>query len=330
MGSERKFWIVIVSLLTIVIIALARDPRSISGAGLSPTPDRSTTDQSVSGNPQSPSTALGSGFTYQGQLTQNGSPVTDQCDIAFRLYNAASGPAQIGNAITQTVVVTNGLFTTGLDFGVNAFDGNARWLDMQVSCPAGSGIFAPLAARQPLTAEPYAVYAIKSGTATTATYATSAGSAATANSVITVTRVLTPTMRKYYLTSSQKTGGQALTACAAGYHMASLWEIYSPSSLLYDTSLGAAYSDSGSGPPQDYGWIRTGAAFPGFNDHDAGQASCNVWTSSSTGVTGTLVGLMQFWDPVSPSVYHNYINPWQSTEQPCNYTYRVWCVQNLP
>jgi hypothetical protein len=66
-------------------------------------------------------------------------------------------------------------------------------------------------------------------------------------------------LRKYYLTQTTHTGGQSLSACAEGYHMASLWEILDPSNLSYDTSLGFTLADSGSGPPaSSLGWIRTG------------------------------------------------------------------------
>jgi hypothetical protein len=67
--------------------------------------------------------------------------------------------------------------------------------------------------------------------------------------------------RKFYLTQTLDNGSQALSACAAGYHMASLWEIFDPSNLKYDTTLGVTQADSGSGPPSKEttasGWIRT-------------------------------------------------------------------------
>ena len=102
---------------------------------------------------------IGTGFTYQGQLKQNGAPVTAPCDMAFRLYGSDMGGPSIGSAITRTVPVTGGLFTAQLDFGVGAFDGDARYLDIQVRCPAGAGggSFTPLTPRQPLTAAPYAL-----------------------------------------------------------------------------------------------------------------------------------------------------------------------------
>jgi len=107
--------------------------------------------------PQSPSAvALGSAFTYQGQLKNSNAPVNGSCDIAFRLFDAPSGGNQNTFPITQTLALANGYFTTMLDFGAAPFNGDARWLDMQVRCPSGTGAFTPLT-RQALTAAPYAL-----------------------------------------------------------------------------------------------------------------------------------------------------------------------------
>jgi hypothetical protein len=98
--------------------------------------------------------ALGTGFTYQGQLLQSGSPITDTCDMAFRLYDAATSGSQVGSAITPAVAITNGLFTVALDFGSSGtFDGQARWLGIQVNC---TGSWTDLG-RQALTPAPYAL-----------------------------------------------------------------------------------------------------------------------------------------------------------------------------
>jgi hypothetical protein len=80
--------------------------------------------------------------------------------------------------------------------------------------------------------------------------------------------VCTPQARKFYLAQGGFTGSQALTACAVGYHMASLWEIFEVSTPRYDTTLGATTDDSGFGPPKfsgvdnlqfvGAGYIRTG------------------------------------------------------------------------
>ena len=45
-------------------------------------------------------------------------------------------------------------------------------------------------------------------------------------------------LRRFYMTSTQVLGDAPLAACAARYHMASLWEILDPTSFQYETSLG--------------------------------------------------------------------------------------------
>ncbi len=108
--------------------------------------------------PSEPQVPLGAGFTYQGQLKSGGEPVNAECQMAFRLYDAAApGGAQVGSAITATVPISDGLFTAALDFGDGVFTGDARWLGIQVQCP-GDASYADLG-RQPLTAAPYALYA---------------------------------------------------------------------------------------------------------------------------------------------------------------------------
>src|SRR5512133_3687902 len=67
----------------------------------------------------------------------------------------------------------------------------------------------------------------------------------------------------FYLTKTSHNGAEALTACAAGYHMASFWEIRDPSNLRYNTAYGYKTDDSGLGPPTAGGWIRTGSAASG-------------------------------------------------------------------
>jgi hypothetical protein len=108
-----------------------------------------------------PAEALSTGFTYQGQLEKDGSPVNDACEMAFRLYDQATSGAQVGSAITATVPITDGLFTVTLDFGAGAFNGDRRWLGIAVDCE-GDGTYDDLG-RQELTAAPYALYAARSG-----------------------------------------------------------------------------------------------------------------------------------------------------------------------
>ncbi len=101
---------------------------------------------------------LGTDFTYQGQLRQDGVPADGTADLRFALFPAASGGAQVGPTVTSSnVTVVNGLFSVQLDFGAAAFNGQARWLEVAARSPAGSGTFTTLSPRQPLTASPYAL-----------------------------------------------------------------------------------------------------------------------------------------------------------------------------
>jgi len=56
------------------------------------------------------------------------------------------------------------------------------------------------------------------------------------------------TRKSYYVTKTSHDGSEALTACAEGYHMASLWEIFDTSNLRYNTQLGATAPRFGSRP----------------------------------------------------------------------------------
>jgi hypothetical protein len=101
---------------------------------------------------------LGTAFTYQGQLIQSGSPVTNTADFQFTLWDALSAGIQVaGPTSVNNVSVTNGQFTASIDFGAIVFNGDARWLQIAVRSPAGSGTFTTLSPRQPLTAVPYAL-----------------------------------------------------------------------------------------------------------------------------------------------------------------------------
>jgi pectin methylesterase-like acyl-CoA thioesterase len=102
---------------------------------------------------------LGTGFTYQGKLTNGGVTANGTYDFEFKLYDALSGGSPVGGTVTQgDVTVTAGLFTVLLDFG-NVFDGTALYLEIGVRPVANGGIYTTLTPRQQLSATPYAVYA---------------------------------------------------------------------------------------------------------------------------------------------------------------------------
>lgn len=104
---------------------------------------------------------VGTAFTYQGNLEKPaGSPVTATCDFRFGLWNSAAAGNQVGSSPQSalSVSVSSGVFSATLDFGLNAMDGNARWLEMEVKCPGDSdfNLFSP---RLELKPTPYALRA---------------------------------------------------------------------------------------------------------------------------------------------------------------------------
>ena len=82
-------------------------------------------------------------------------------DFQFSVYDNATNGNQITLLITNAPVgVTNGLFTTSLDFSNGIFTGPDRWLNIGVRTNGGIGIaYTYLLPRQKLTPVPYAIFA---------------------------------------------------------------------------------------------------------------------------------------------------------------------------
>jgi hypothetical protein len=113
---------------------------------------------------------MGTAFTYQGRLCDGGVPANGYYDFECRLYDVASGGSHLdppGVTPLTAVFVTNGLFTTNIDFGVGVFTGEARWLEIS-ACTNGAGTPVPLLPRQELKPTPYALYATNAGVAASA------------------------------------------------------------------------------------------------------------------------------------------------------------------
>ena len=76
--------------------------------------------------------AQGTGFTYQGRLNAGTNAANGIFDLTFTLFNTnLTGAALAGPVTNSAMTVSNGLFTTTIDFG-SVFDGNPRWLEIAV------------------------------------------------------------------------------------------------------------------------------------------------------------------------------------------------------
>ncbi|MGE0481867.1 MAG: tail fiber domain-containing protein [Phycisphaerae bacterium] len=106
---------------------------------------------------------LGSDLTYQGRLTESGSPVEGSAAMRFWLYDAASGGNVVAGPVDRlNVPLAEGLFTVELDFGAAAFGPDARWLEIEVNTsspgnPCGDMACDVLSPRQKITAAPIAL-----------------------------------------------------------------------------------------------------------------------------------------------------------------------------
>jgi len=99
------------------------------------------------------SSDLGTAFTYQGYLQDGGSPADGTYNFRFYLWDDSTKTQLIASypaTGTQSVAVEQGRFTVLLDFGNGVFNGQERWLEIEVNGVA----LDPL---QRLTAAPYAL-----------------------------------------------------------------------------------------------------------------------------------------------------------------------------
>src|SRR5690349_15335049 len=118
---------------------------------------------------------IGTAFTYQGRLNDGGAPANNIYDLTFTLHDDPVNVASIGTYIVLPAVpVTNGLFTVQLnangEFGPDAFNGQARWLQIGVRTNSANNAFNNftfLTPRQPVAAIPQTMFAVNANVAAT-------------------------------------------------------------------------------------------------------------------------------------------------------------------
>lgn len=98
--------------------------------------------------------ALNNAFTYQGKLTQNQTPASGNANVTVRLFAQATGGLALGSQSFSQVPLVDGTFSltlnNGNEFGALPFDGNSRWLEIEVNGQV-------LLPRQAITGAPYAL-----------------------------------------------------------------------------------------------------------------------------------------------------------------------------
>jgi len=121
----RGKWILLGSCVVILSLALAVGLSQAQG----PEPEGEVSPQ----GDVSIAATVGSKFSYQGVLKENGSPVSGSRDMIFRLYSDNACAIQVGSDIVESSVpVTDGLFSVELDVTQSYFNGQGLWLNVEV------------------------------------------------------------------------------------------------------------------------------------------------------------------------------------------------------
>lgn len=102
-----------------------------------------------------PMPAVDTAFTYQGVLDDLGVAGNGVYDFTFNLFDRPVGGVALAPSVSQTLDVTDGLFTATIDFGAGALAGTSRYLEMEVG-PKG-GATTVLSPRQRIRSAPTAV-----------------------------------------------------------------------------------------------------------------------------------------------------------------------------
>lgn len=185
-------------------------------------------------------------FTYQGELTSDGTLAIGTYDFRFRLFDARENGNQIGSTIClDNVTISAGRFTARLDFGSGIFDGQTRYLEIEVRADAGQDCtdesnFTPLR-RQELTPAPHATFAQTASTANTATTANFAPLAGLASNAAT----LNGQVPSFYQNAANLTGTLPDTRLSS--NVARLNSNQTFTGLLNFTNPGNTFTGNGAG-----------------------------------------------------------------------------------
>ena len=134
--------------------------------------------------------------------------------------------------------------------------------------------------------------------------------------------------RMYYLTVTGFTGGDAITACDSGFHMASISEIQDPSNLQYADRSTAAYDSlvdgQRLGPPSNHmGWVRSGVYPP-----SGSVFVCEDFWDNREDLSGTTLSLNDWFEAGIEQTSSTPNMWWQSAHSPCSQPEPVWCVED--
>jgi subtilisin-like proprotein convertase family protein len=113
------------------------------------------------------SSFLSTEYAYQGVLRNAGGPLSGVYDVRADLWRNPSSTMpqdKVASSTAFAVPIENGVFTTRFAPPSSTFDGRALWVEIAVKVP-GDPDFVVLDGRSPLTAVPYASFALRANEA---------------------------------------------------------------------------------------------------------------------------------------------------------------------
>jgi len=230
---------------------------------------------------------VGTGFTYQGRLLDSGAGVDGTCDFRFGLYGDGLSPSLVAGPVDRTgVAVSEGNFSTSIDFGATVFTGEGRQLEIAVRCPAGSGSYTTLSGMVPLSAAPYA-HSLRPGASVQSPNgnALNLSTAATAGAALSATASKTTgDAAAVYGTSSSSSG-----AGISGYNDTSGYGVYGSAAGTTGTPYGVYGLASNVGSATSYGVY--GKSNSSVGTGVGGEAPKNGVYGQATAGSGTNYGV---------------------------------------
>ncbi len=152
---NRQIVLVLIGMLALVALLSYSLGTSVAQDGEPPLPVDEP--EPVVYEVENPEAVIPSSFSYQGQLKKSGTPVSGSCDFIWDIFDVVSGGASLATDSDAAVAVSSGLFTVQIDVPGSVFDGRRLFLEIQVRCPSGPGIYTTLTPREPLYAAPFAL-----------------------------------------------------------------------------------------------------------------------------------------------------------------------------
>jgi hypothetical protein len=129
-------------------------------------------------------------FSYQGELRVQGQAASGLYDLQLTAYAGPASTMALGAPVLiEDLSITDGLFSTSVDFGNSVFLGDPVYLQVAIRPGASTGSFQTLSPRQPILATPYALK-VRAGSVTDIELASgSVGSQALVDGVITAVKI---------------------------------------------------------------------------------------------------------------------------------------------